>query len=283
MVAADRLLRLSILLRTRTVWTDWGRRAPLRASRPRDAGAARLDHADSGRPPLARKASSVLLAGNGRLSLIRCAGLGSAIALGRGRVLGRARRISVPAKAAARASCGRRLDDGVCGRNCGIRTFGLDRHATGRRVLTGDAGLVCMVGDVPEEILGDLLFLPGLGRTGQRARGSSSRRGSDCAVRGGSKKRAHCPAHSLDTRGAAVLSGGLAVVSSRSVASAGVLPRFYPRAQSGTLWQQSLSPRAAVLVLPARGTAGTHSVECLCRRVVLRGRTRMVGGTDGPV
>src|ERR1700746_1703331 len=232
---------------------------------------------------MARKAPALLLAGDGRLSLIRGAGLGRALAPGRGRVLDRARRVSVPAKAAARASCGRRLDDGVCGRNCGIRTFGLDRYATGRRVLTGDAGLVCMVGDVPEEILGGLLFLSGLRRTGERARGSSSRRVSDCAVRGGGKKRAHCPAHSLDTRGAAVFSGRLAVVYRRSVTSAGVLSRFYPRAQSGTFWQQSLSPRAAVLVLPACGIAGTHSVECLCRRVVLRGRTRLVGGADWPV
>ena len=68
-------------------------------------------------------------------------------------------------------------------------------------------------------------------------------------------------AYRVDSRNCDLLRGGLAVVHRRADQESGIFPRVHPATQSRTLWQRSLSPQAAVLVLPAGEFAGADSMD----------------------
>src|SRR5580700_177795 len=82
LAVAGGLLFVSVPVWTVAIWSYRGGRASLRTGSARNAGATRLGRSYARRPPVARKASALLLAGHAGLQSIRRERLGRAAAFG---------------------------------------------------------------------------------------------------------------------------------------------------------------------------------------------------------
>ena len=84
-----------------------------------------------------------------------------------------------------------------------------------------------------------------------------------CDLRRAAARWPPAAAHLVAHRHRALPGRGRAVVHRRAARESRILPHLLPAAQSRALHQQSLSPSAAVLVLPASGAAGAGAVDGL--------------------